>query len=75
MAIVAIVAIVAIMANLAIATLCSAISLALQGNFKFLCAHLQGNFQISRAHFQSRRRAISNLVLYHICILEKNICS
>jgi hypothetical protein len=31
---------------LAIAKLCRAISLALQGNFEISCAHLQGNFKI-----------------------------
>jgi hypothetical protein len=37
---------------LAIATLCRAISSALQGNFKISLAHLQSNFKISCAHFQ-----------------------
>jgi hypothetical protein len=34
-----------------IATLCRAISSALQDNFKISRAHLQGNFKISRAYF------------------------
>jgi hypothetical protein len=40
-------------AILAIATLCRAISSALQGSFKISCAHLQGNFKIVRACFQN----------------------
>jgi hypothetical protein len=47
---------------LAIATLCRAISLALQSNFKISRAHLQGNFKISCKHFQNPCTAISSLV-------------
>jgi hypothetical protein len=67
--------IMAIVANLAIATLCRAISLALQGNFKISHTHLQGNFKISRTHFQNPCKAISSLAIYHIYTLENNICS
>jgi hypothetical protein len=60
---------------LAIATLCRAISFALQGNFKISRIHLQGDFKISRTHFQNPCKAISSFALYHIYSLEKNICS
>jgi polyisoprenoid-binding protein YceI len=43
----------ATVAIVAIATLCRAISSALQGNFKIARAHLQRNFKISRAYFQN----------------------
>jgi hypothetical protein len=43
----------AIVAIVAIATLCRAISLALQGNFKTSRANLHGNFKISLAPFQN----------------------
>jgi hypothetical protein len=59
----------------AIATLCKANSLALQGNFKISLAHSQGNFKISRTHFQNSSKAISSLALYHVCTLENDICS
>jgi hypothetical protein len=43
----------ATVAIVAIATLCRAISSALQGNFKISHAYLQGNFKISYAYFQN----------------------
>jgi hypothetical protein len=66
---------VAIVAIVAIATLCRAISSALQGNFKISRAHLQGNFKIERALLKNPCKAILSLALYHICTLENNICS